>query len=321
MMAKAWDYRLERRTIKGIRVYRVVMDGIPERTYIIDEQYGREMLFKPWLAGEPLQATSLEAMKNALKVAAELVPLNDTPQGEVVEVILLSGGLYYHIERAFQKVFGEQLPINFLGVKRHPVGDGGDFTAEVTYKNFEAMPDKGHIHLLAGDTVATGSSMEAAFAAILEDFQQRPGLEWSSATLFSLGGSGQSLRMFKRLEDRIREVYPTFRFNVFFSTAALDMKEDGTTLSFLGPNAVHSPDLRDEVVETLGPYVAERMCRIGDWGNRNKNPHGYIEELEKEIERLASGCPDTRSREVIEQMRGQLALMKQRLARPLNCKY
>ena len=321
MMTEAWDYRLERRTIKGIRVYRVVMEGIPERTYIIDEQYGREMLFKPWMAGEPLQATSLEAMKNALKVAAELVPLSETPQGEVVEVILLSGGLYYHIERAFQKVFGEQLPINFLGIKRHPVGDDGDFTAEVTYKNFEAMPETGRIHLLTGDTVATGSSVEAAYAAILEDFQHRSGLEWASASMFSLGGSGQSLELFKRLEDRVREVYPTFHMNVFYSTAALDMKTDGTTLSFLGPHAVHSVDLREEVIEALGPYVAERQCRIGDWGNRNKNPRGYIEELEGEVERLAAGSPDTRSREVIDQMREQLALMKQRLARPLNCRY
>ena len=89
-------------------------------TYILDSPALESFLFDRTVVGVPLLNAAREATVHWLAALRDNKLLD--PSENVAGLTILTGGLYYGLQPAWQTVFGSLLPENFIGIKRHLVG-------------------------------------------------------------------------------------------------------------------------------------------------------------------------------------------------------
>ncbi len=262
---------------EGFDLYRVEDGNVPENTYIICSKASRNILYNPHIAGQELQG-SMEEMSSVFIKALTEKALKGTRLGDVVEFVLLAGGLYYFLAPAFRKVHGHALPQCFLGIKRQRVeGTEGEFRAVSTYENFESLPKEAVV--LIGDTIATGATLVRAISD-LEAAVDEKGGRLGKLVVCSLACSTEGARRLRKLEERLRERNKDFQLYLIVAEQLFHLMPDGTDLRFLGVDTMMPPETREHTMERYGDFLGKEMkCAVFDWGTRCKNPKKHYEEF------------------------------------------
>jgi hypothetical protein len=239
------------------------------RTYILESPALESYLFDRTVVGIPLLNAAREATVHWLAALRDNKLL--TPDENVASLTILTGGLYYGLQPAWQTVFGSLLPENFIGIKRH-LNKRNQWFADYHYVSFEAPCET----ILVGDTVASGASVSQGIRAFA-DWAIPRGLK--QVHFFSECGSRVGGK-------RILETCEKLGLDASFThgLAAFGMSERGwqlpdTDLPWLHPDTLTQPHYhrRAEIA-----FQGKPVCAIGDWGMRCKNPKAYLHEWRKE---------------------------------------
>jgi len=300
-------------------VYRVDHSGLPRNTHIICMPQARKILYNPVVCGDGLQKLSLECSKVFLNTAWSMLPgLGRLSTRDICEVVVLRGSLGYGFDAAFEQLFKSYLPRCFVGAKRFRIS-GGEFGAEVTYRNFDPLPNNGV--LLTGDTIATGASLSRTLAEVRDELRRRDyGVQ--KLLVFSIAASFKGCSRLLWWEERFREWWPDFRMHLFVAEALFGLAENGTDLLFRKDGEAILPDETKERVGRLyGDYetgfLPGNMCAIFDWGDRNFKPERHLEDVLKFVRSSLKTTKDKRAREVLKKVGKEARVELQRLGRSI----
>lgn len=284
------------------RLYRVGGEQFPENTLVFCSGMSRDILYSPQIAGRELQ----EKMEKASRIFVDIASRNALRGKrfeDIVEFVLLSGGLYYCMARGFREMHGHALPQCFLGIKRERVeGSEGQFRAVSTYENFESLPREADV--IIGDTIATGSTMVRAVGELEKAAEEKDG-RLDSLVICSLACSTEGARKLGKMERKMKERNPGFRLHLIVAEQLFHLMPDGTDLRFLREDSVMPDETREYTLSKYGEALGKGMkCAIFDWGTRCKNPKAhYLEFIRFCDEALAGGRLDGKGRAEIEGMR------------------
>lgn len=267
---------INKRDISLVQVTDTGLDISPD-TYILRAPALEDIFFKPGraLIGRELQKASFRSSRALFEMIRPTV--EQYKPEERVELVNLTGSLYYYLSGAHAKVFNDPLGQNFMGVKRHPI-DGQfdsngkqDFRAEIKYQSLEA-PGK---ICFCGETVATAISL-------LESLNQY--LPWAvenglkELIIFSICGSKDGAI---RLNQFMKNNYPDLKVKYIFGLGLLGLGIDGTALTW-NPNNGDAPITLPEYLKLGNQTYLPGECAIGDWGLRFKNSSRYLEDWNEE---------------------------------------
>lgn len=242
---------------------------LDDNTYILESPALEAFLFDRTVVGVPLLNAAREATTHWLAALRDRGRL--LADDNVAGLTILTGGLYYGLQPAWQTVFGSLLPENFIGIKRH-LDERNQWFADYHYVSFEAPCRT----VLIGDTVASGASVSQGLRAFA-DWGRAHGLE--QVHFFSACGSRVG-------GQRIRQACVDLGLKATFThgLAAFGMAEHGwqlpdTDLPWLHPDTISQPHhlQRAELA-----FQSKPVCAIGDWGLRCKNPKAYLKEWHEE---------------------------------------
>ncbi|MBD3353419.1 MAG: hypothetical protein GF364_18195 [Candidatus Lokiarchaeota archaeon] len=252
--------------VEGLpRVFKVEGDFFSDHTYIFETPSGFQILSKPWLVGGSLAEAARQCSSEFLRIAFLLCPeFQTTTYHQITEVIPLAGALYYQIGQAFQILFHESLKQCFIGAKRVIDEGSNEWITQLSYLNFEALPDNPVI--LIGDTIATGGTIERIIRTT-NNYAQNP----RAIILLSLAGSGIGAYKLSKLEDEFG-----FPIYLFFSNALFGVAENGTDMPWAHPATLTSKKNSESILKIYGPQLARDWCSIWDWGERAKDPQKHL---------------------------------------------
>jgi len=303
-------------TGKDYVLYRVQEGNLPENTYMLSSETSKKILYNPQTAGKTLQER-MEKLSTRFMDAATQKALKGTKLGDLVEFVLLAGGLYYFLETGFRKVNDHALPECFLGIKRQRVeGAGGKFTAVATYGNFESLPKNATV--IIGDTIATGATIVQAMAE-LEKAAAESGAKINKLVICSLACSLEGGRKLKEMEQRMKAANPVFSLHLFVAEQFFHLMPDGTDLRFFGDDALMPEEAKAYTLETYGGFLAANMkCAVFDWGTRCKNPaKHYVEFLEFAAEITKDKRLDAKGKKEIARMSAEARKEMKKMERVL----
>src|SRR4030095_12529382 len=102
---------------EGNRTVPYSLSELDEQTFILESSALEAFLFDRTVVGVPLLNAARSATTHWIGALRErgLRAAGD----EVAGLTILTGGLYYGLQPAWQTVFGSLLPENFIGIKRH----------------------------------------------------------------------------------------------------------------------------------------------------------------------------------------------------------
>mgnify|MGYP003927637623 CR=1 FL=1 len=283
------------------RLYRVRKSDLPTNTYIFCSKASREVLYNPHTAGKILQER-MEGLSEIFVDIAAKKALKGFNFENVVELVLLTGGLYYSIARGFRKVYGYALPQCFLGIKRYKVeGTEGEFKAVSSYENFEPLPENPAV--IIGDTIATGSTVLTAIEC-LEKALNESNKRLRRLVICSLACSTEGARRIRKMEERMKE--KNSHLDVFLVVAEqfFHLMPDGTDLRFLREDSLMPAETREYTLKKYGEFLGREMkCAVFDWGTRCKNPKKhYMEFIEFGEEILKNPMADEKAKNQIKRM-------------------
>ncbi|MDI6820058.1 MAG: hypothetical protein QMC89_04035 [Candidatus Hodarchaeaceae archaeon] len=311
--------------LKGIdvpidaNVYRVDHPELPKNTHIICMPQAGKILYNPVVCGDELQGLSLECSKVFLNAAWSMLPgLGRLSTRDICEIVVLRGSLGYRFDAAFGQLFKSYLPRCFVGAKRFRIS-GGEFGAEVTYRNFDPLPNNGV--LLTGDTIATGASLSRTLAEVRDELRRRD-YEVRKLLVLSIAASFKGCSRLLWWEERFREWWPDFRIHLFVAEALFGLAENGTDLLFRKEGEAILPDETKERVSRLyGDYetgfLPSNICAIFDWGDRNFKPERHLEDVLKFVRSSLKAAKDKKSKEVLRRVEREARLELKRLNRQL----
>lgn len=255
-------------TLRGRKLYRVQREDLPKNTYIIANPSSRQIHFNPTITDFELYKLSTECNETFLRFAYRLGLFKETRAKDVCELILLSGGFYYHLNQAFYNVLGYSLPAAFIGVKRvlSPKPHG-----KITYDNLEAV-QKNSVTLI-GDTIATGATLLDSVRYYLA---RRP--QTKKILIFTIAGAVPGAQRVARLEEEIRKTSDT-KLYIFFSDGIFGLALNQTDMHYFHSDSILAPGVKLTAERRLGKVLGERLCVIWDWGQRNKDPVGHLQEV------------------------------------------
>ena len=255
-------------TIGNARLYRVRRNDLPSNTYIVSSPYSEKIHFNPTITDFDLSRLTVKSNEAFLLAAKRLGVFNGAAVKNFCELILLTGGFYYHLNRAFYNVFRHSLPAGFLGVRRT---FGKTPLARVSYENLEAVPSNNIT--LVGDTIATGATLQSSLPYYL---QRAPRVK--KLLIFSIAGALPGAQELAKLEKTIRKKYGT-RLFVFFADAIFGLAENQTDMFYLHKDTIAPEISLQRARRRLGVRLGKEMCVIWDWGRRNKDPMGHLREV------------------------------------------
>ncbi len=268
---------------------------MPSRTYIISNPSSQKIHFDPTITDFQLYQLAAECNEMFLRFTRELGLFKGRQAKDVCELILVSGGFYYHLNQAFYNVFGYSLPAGFIGVRR-VLGDKPH--GAITYDNLEAIP-KNNLTII-GDTIATGATLIDSIRYYL-----RKKSNVKKIIIFTIAGALPGARRLAEIEKEIKRKYGTELY-AFFSDGIFGLSENQTDMHYFHParsrardrvaslkdrgaatsSGVHSdsilaPESAKAAEKNLGRFLGKRLCVIWDWGQRNKDPIGHLHEVIK----------------------------------------
>lgn len=258
------------KAVDSATLYQIYRDDLPSRTYVLANPYSKKIHFDPTITDFDLYRLSVKSNEAFLKAAKQVGIFGGARVKDLCEVILLSGGFYYHLNRAFYNVFKHSLPTGFIGVRRILSKKP---RAVVSYSNLEAVPP-GNVSII-GDTIATGATLEYAIPYYLK---HAPPVK--KLVIFTLAGALPGAQKLAKLEKNIKKKYGTELY-VFFADAIFGLADNQTDMHYLHPDTIAPEKSMRAAKRNLGPVLAKKMCVIWDWGQRNKDPMGHLKEVIK----------------------------------------
>jgi hypothetical protein len=306
-----------RSPIEG-NVYKVDHPKLPRNSYIICMPQARKILYNPVVCGGKLGKLAVDCNKVFLRVARNLIPgFKELRANEVAEIVVLRGGLGYSIDVAFNDLFGGYLPRCFIGARRFRVS-GEEFGAEISYCNFDPLPDNGA--LLMGDTIATGASLGQVLGELEEELLRRDyGIK--KLLVFSIAAAFNGCTKLSELEEKFREHWPKFRIYLFTAEELFGLDE-GTHLRFRKEGEAIVPEETKAYVNWVygdydTAYLPGNICAIFDWGDRIFRLRQHLEDVLKFARSSIKVAKDKKSREVLGKMERESRLELKRLDRRL----
>lgn len=262
---------------KKYRLYSIKRKDFPKNTYILCSKETRSILYSPHIAGKKLH----DRMEKVSKLFVDIIrkkALRNDKNDDLVEFVLLSGGLYYRITDSFRKECGYALPQCFLGIKRQRVeGTEGIFQAISTYENFESLPKNATI--IIGDTIATGSTIIRALHDLGRASEEIGG-KIKKIIVCSLACSTEGAKKLKKMEEEFKKKNGNFELYLIIAEQLFHLMPDGTDLRFLWPDSVMPKETQEYTLKKYGKTLGREMkCAVFDWGTRCKNPKKHYEEF------------------------------------------
>lgn len=302
----------------GANVYKVDHPKLPRNSYIICMPQAREILYNPVVCGGELGKLAVECNKVFLRAARHLVPgFKELRANEVAEIVVLRGGLGYSIDAAFNELFGGYLPRCFIGARRFRIS-GEEFGAEISYCNFDPLPDDGV--LLMGDTIATGASLSQTLGELEKELLRRDyGVK--KLLMFSIAAAFRGCTKLLEWEERFREHWPNFRVYLFAAEELFGLDE-GTHLRFRKEGeAIVPEETKAYVSRVYGDYetafLPGNICAIFDWGDRIFRLRQHLEDVMKFARSSLKVAKDKKSREALKKMERDAKFELKKLGRRL----
>lgn len=257
---------------KKVELIRVTDTGLdlPDDTFILRSSALEEILFNPFLVGRELRKASFRSSRAFWEMIAPMIAHYKLDQR--VELVNLTGSLYYFLSGSHGKVFNDPIGQNFVGIKRFPIegkfGEDGRqlFEAKVTYQSFEAVGKCGFL----GDTIATSVSALGGISS-WAPWAMKHGLK--ELYVFSICGSKIGAVRIHQLCKKLK-----LKVTFVFGLGLLGLGKDGTALMWKPDNDDH-PITIPEYLKRGNQVFQPGDCAIGDWGLRFKNPRKHIREM------------------------------------------
>ncbi len=287
------------------RLYKVHDQNLPVNSYIVCMAPAQKILYDPIVCGTDLKRLTLECSKQFLRTAWEnLPPLKGLSAMQLSEIVVLRGSLGYQLDVAFEQLFGKYLPRCFVGAKRFRIS-GGDFGANISYVNFDALPNDGV--LFTGDTIATGASLGQTLAATRSELRERD-YNINDFIVFSIAASLKGCTRLVEWEDRFREWWPDFRIHLFAAEALFGLADNGTDLLFRRDGEAILPDeTKARTSQVYGDYetayLPGAICSIFDWGDRNFKPERHLADVLKFVKESERVSSERKAREVLARIK------------------
>lgn len=285
------------------RIYAVSDPSLPENSYIVCSQATRDVLYRPHLAGIELQK-AMERVGEVLVKSITEIALDGTKREKAVELVYLSGGLYYNINHGFKQVHNFAIPQCFIGIQRVRVeGTEGQFSARVGYENFESLPDNATV--IIGDTIASGATMIKGLQ-YLEDQLFEKNFKLDKLVISTIAGSTEGTRRIKKAVEKLKSSHPGLKTYFIAGEQFFTLMPDGTDLRFLEHDSLMPEETRQYTLSTYGEWLGAKMkCAVFDWGTRCKNPAKhyleFLEFVEKELE--SNNIPEGARAKLLEMKR------------------
>lgn len=194
---------------------------------------------------------------------------------------ILRGGLNYGIRNALHTAFGwNKHSSAFISSQRARDQKGGWYITENRYQKVN-LPN--HAHVIFGDVVATGVSLEHALLRMVEIAQEQHRVI-DAMTFFTIG-SQRAEEIMERVDTTCREQFPEYHgsrvvyfegvFGVPSEESTLHIALSGTDL--LRSPAILAPEFVSSQSEAMS-YAIER-CTIYDAGSRAFHSEEYLEDV------------------------------------------
>lgn len=257
------------------KLYQVKRPDLPSHIYIIVNPSSQKIHFDPTITDFELYKLATECNETFLRFAYWLGLLKGATAKSVCELILVSGGFYYHLNQAFYNVFGYSLPAGFIGVRRvlRPKPH-----AIISYDNLEAIPEN-NITII-GDTIATGATLIDSIYYYLD---RAPKVE--KILIFTIAGALLGAQVLAELEKDIKKKYGTELY-VFFSDGIFGLASNKTDMHYFHPDSILPLESAKAAEKGLGKFLGSKLCVIWDWGRRNKDPIGHLREIIRACKKL-----------------------------------
>jgi len=254
--------------------------SLPSSTYIISTPPARKIHFSPTLIGSDLFKESEKCSEVFLQFALKLGLLKNLKLKDVYELILLSGGCYYFLNKAFNKLFGTSLQTGFIGVKRY--FNNGIPKAVISYDNFEGVPDRGIT--LIGDTIGTGATIYNSLKYYLKKVDKMK-KKVDKILVFTIAGALPGAQALGKLEKEIIKEYKTY-LHVFFCEAIFGLEDNNIDMKYFRKDTI-APDYSLKLArKQFGEFFGTHFCSIWDWGERNKDFLMHLKKVIHEAKRL-----------------------------------
>lgn len=252
---------------KGTRIFKV--GGFPKslKVFIVDTEAGARIASMPELVGERFLEENLEASMDAARAIVQLVELEEP----IVFLHVLRASMGYKLHEALREL-GVGFAEAYVRV-RYETYSYRDHVArrvEVVHRDFERAP-RGCATLIVADTVATGTSLEAALKTAHEELS---GGDVSLGRVVLYGFiSAEGLERVRKLASKIAEEAYAFAMQDITPLARnkYDMPLYGpdeslwreeSRLEMLGATADR------QTLERMVPDYAPGMDQPGDWSER-----------------------------------------------------
>lgn len=191
-------------------------------------------------------------------------------ESSIVVLNILRGGLAYGLREALHTVYGWNVHRTaFISSQRARDDNGEWYITENRYQKI-SLPDNAHIIL--GDIVATGVSLEHALRRILDVARQQH-TSINGFTFFTVGGM-RAIKIMEAIDKECRALFPRYAGStVIYYEGIFGLADETSRLSIVLPSTdfLHSPAvLTPEFIEyqtTALSYALER-CTIYDSGSR-----------------------------------------------------
>ncbi|MHA2364755.1 MAG: hypothetical protein ACXAC7_12440 [Candidatus Hodarchaeales archaeon] len=257
-------------------LFKIVKDGIPEKTFIVESLAGESIQFQPWVAGIALKRYAKICSQEFFTILRFLIPdFEQIPANEFCEILPLSGALYYQISESFELIFNKPLPRVYLGARRYRTDTG--WTAKISYKNLDVLPK--NPFLILGDTIATGQTLYATFKEIKANINNE---DPQTIAIFSIAGALPGIKMIKKISESI---FPNTPMYVILVNALFGLDENGTDMPWLHPDTIYPEEYHKKILDNYGDFLGQKWCTIWDWGDRANNPLKHLSELKEIIEK------------------------------------
>ncbi len=229
---------------------------------IINEREAYSVLLKPSLIGEELRKSTLKSMR---KIFSHIKDIKNP-----LELVILSGGIYYQTQKAYHDVFKEDLPRILVGAKRNCEDE--EWKVNINYKNIEAW--KEDPTLIITDTIATGCSVVRTL-----EYLKSLDLQFNRLIIagFAIAKKGAQLIDEYCSEKGIQVIF-------LVGGGLLGLAENGTDMSILHKDAEVCDDLKKDAIEVYGEEMGSKICSIWDWGRRNQAFDQHIHEVKEKLQ-------------------------------------
>lgn len=271
------------------------LEGVPGKNRIICSSAFRRILYNPRLAGKDLQ----DAMEDAGAVFVKAMSgtaLKNVRKKNLVELVYLSGGLFYGILPGFKRVHNFAIPQCFMGIKRFKVkGTKGSFIARATYENFEALPDDAVV--IIADTLATGATM-AKGLEVLGKALSKQKKRMKKLIVCTIAGCSDGLLTINSAVEKLKKTNPGLEFHFFAAEQLFTLMPDGTDLRFLESKSIMPEETKEYTLNAYGEWLGRNMkCAVFDWGTRCKNPAQHYKEFIEYAETASkSASPEAKAK-------------------------